>query len=149
MIAIDESVMREAVTRAVGEVMEAMFFEAVEPALSGLCMEGCNPVTAHLRFWDAVEGEFMLAVPLETAVSLAGNFMALDPGEVDRSHAEATICELANIICGSALSRLEPSSALRLSSPEVTRYSCVPTENVFYQHYRLIEGCLAISIRIV
>lgn len=134
-------------TSAVNDAMEAMFFDAAEPVNDCDCGADGDRVTAYLKFHDAVDGEFMLSTPRGTAMALAASFMGLEAMEVDRTHAEQTICELGNIICGSALSRLDPARELRLSSPVITDQVCAPGHNVMYQHYRLLDGCLAVSLR--
>lgn len=148
MIALEREVLLDAVTAAVNQAMEAMFFDAAAPVPD--CGHGEAPdcITVCLWFHDAVDGEFMLTTPLATATALAANFMGLEPDDVDRSQAEQIVCELANIVCGSALSRLEPSTELRLSPPLVTPRACRPENGAIYQQYQLLDGCLAVSLRI-
>jgi len=67
---------------------------------------------------------------------------------VDSAHSEQTVCELANIICGAALSRLEPATELRLSPPEIVTGSCGLMEWGVWQHYRLLDGCMSVSVRL-
>jgi len=147
MIAVDREVLLQTVNAAVNETMEAMFFDAAEP-ISDSWSGGEDLVTVCLWFHDAVDGEFMLATPLATAVTLAASFMGVDTAEVERRDAEQIVCELANIICGSALSRLEPSSELRLSPPVLTPRACAPGDEATYQRYQLLDGCLAVSLRL-
>jgi len=148
MIALDRAVLMEAVNAAVNQAMEAMFFDAAEPVCDCECSDGREMITVCLWFHDAMDGEFMLATPVPTAVALAASFMGCEPHEVDRSQAEQIVCELANIICGSALSSLEPAAELRLSSPLITPRACTEEEGAIYQHYRLLDGCLAVSLRL-
>jgi CheY-specific phosphatase CheX len=148
MIALDREVLLDAVTTAVNQAMEAMFFDAAEPVAECDCCAGSEIITVCLWFHDAMDGEFLLATPLPGAMALAASFMGLDNDEVERTNAEQTLCELANIICGSALSRLEPSSELRLSPPMMTPRRCDGENGAMYQHYRLLDGCLAVSLRI-
>ncbi|HZU25592.1 MAG TPA: chemotaxis protein CheX [Bryobacteraceae bacterium] len=148
MIALDRQVLLQTLDAAVNETMEAMFFDAAAPVREGECCAGADMVTVCLWFHDAVDGEFMLAAPLPTAMALASGFMGVDNEQVQRRDAEQIACELANIICGSALSRLEPSSELRLSSPMATPRACATGDDVIYQHYQLLDGCLSVSLRI-
>lgn len=146
MIAVDDNALREAVGAAVEQAMEAMFFDAAEPVTECECACTVSATIACIvHFSDGIEGDFVLVAPLETAIALAASFMAFDLEAVERRHAEQTVCELANIICGSALSRLEPSSELRLRPPEIVE---CPPEDGLRQHYRLLDGCISLSIRL-
>jgi len=148
MIAADREALRETISGALNQAMEAMFFDAAEPIEECDCAGRAEMVTVCLWFHDAMDGEFLLSTPLPTALALAASFLGLDTNEMDRSHAEQIVCELANIVCGSALSRLEPSSELRLSPPLVTPRLCNGDNDAIYQHYRLLDGCLAVSLHI-
>jgi len=148
MTTIEDATLREAVSAAVEQAMDAMFFDAAEPACECTGAGAADCVTAAVRFHDFIEGEFLLTMPRQTAVALAASFMALDPEAVDAAHSEQTVCELANIICGAALSRLDPSAELRLSPPEVVAGSCGLMEWGVWQHYRLLDGCMSVSIRL-
>lgn len=147
MIAVDDGVLREAFSAAVEESMDAMFFDAAEPVAECDCEPASESITAAVLFHDSIDGEFLLSAPLQTAVALAASFMAIDAEAVERSQAEQTVCELANIICGAALSRLEPSAVLRLSPPRVIEGPCASGCGGICQHYRLLDGCISLSIR--
>jgi len=134
------------ISAALTEAMEAMFFDAAEPSTECSCADA-ERISALLQFHDALEGEFVLSAPVETARSLAASFMGLDPAAADRAQAEQIVCELANIICGSALSRLDPATELRLTPPRLTN-GPVEGNGALQEHYQLLDGCLSVSLKI-
>jgi len=105
---------------AAAEVLETMFFTAVcgvaEPDQSV-----AEPhVAACLGFEGTPSGALTLSVSESTVRALAANFLA--PDEDDPLLAPqlgGVVCELANMICGSLLSRVSSEEHFRLSSPEL------------------------------
>jgi hypothetical protein len=92
---------------AAAEVLETMFFSSVY----GPAQPGPYPpaprVAARVGFEAAMRG-------------LAGNFLASDEdGPLPLPQVAGVACELANMICGSLLSRVKAERHFRLSSPEL------------------------------
>ena len=89
--------------------------------------EGGAPGVLRSRHWTrgyvsqgARSGEFRVAVAPAAARSVACNFLgAEDESEITETQVGDVICELANMICGSALSRLSGDLAFDLSHPEL------------------------------
>ena len=147
MSSIDPERVLPALTAAVNEAMELMFFDAAEPEPDACLPEEPDGIVCRIHFHDAMEGEFRMAMPRQTATALASSALALEPSEVQAAQAEQTVCELANIVCGAALSRLEPTTELRLGAPEIVPELRLHEEGAVHQHYRLLDGCLALTMQ--
>jgi len=105
---------------AASEVLETMFFtEVLGPALGGEA-EPEPRRDVRVAFAGTPSGALTLSVSGPAARTLAGNFLApeqddsLPPAQLD-----GVVCELANMICGSLLSRVETECRFRLSIPEL------------------------------
>jgi hypothetical protein len=101
------------------DILETMFFVSPEDAAEP------NPcpadlLTAELRFEGALSGWFGIHVQETCARSLAGNFAGImDPGELRPETMVEVLCELANMVCGATLSRMDPDAIFKLSSPRL------------------------------
>lgn len=136
----------QALAEATREVLETMFFTDVagdaapEP-------DGAAGLMAALRFEGERPGEFRVTVTPEAAKTIAANFLGTDD-ELPESRVEEVTCELANMICGSVLSRVEADLAFDLSHPEL-----VPAEQVTSwtdgsaRSFNLGNGSLTAAIR--
>jgi CheY-specific phosphatase CheX len=100
------------------EVLETMFFttpnESAEPAADGL-----PSVSAHLTFHGSPSGRFGVSVPVETGRNISANFLGIEESELDEQQIGEVVCELANMVCGSILSRLESNARFELRHPEL------------------------------
>lgn len=161
--------------RVGAEVMETMFFsEAVvsecshnecspnECSQDGCDHDGCGhdrcghdgyshkwmsaAVGARVRFDGTHCGEVLTSVSEEAAQSIAAGFLGLDTAELAPAQLSQVILELANILCGAAMSHLWPESTLALEAPELAD-PCAAMESGWHRCFRLPEGMLAITIR--
>jgi CheY-specific phosphatase CheX len=109
---------------SVEEVLEKMFFiralgeEAEEPA----CPE--NKMAARLSFDGVPSGSLTLCVTRGAARSISADFLGADEDELTSQQVGEVICELANMICGSVLSRVERAAQFRLSPPQLLTLRC-------------------------
>ena len=76
-------------------------------------------VAAQVIFDGDPPGSFRLDLDLPAAQSAAANFLGEDPEELTPQKMNEVVCELANMICGSVLSRIESSAVFRLAPPEI------------------------------
>jgi len=102
------------------EVLDAMYFTTVlevspEETVSPLAP---GDFAFSLRFRGDVSGSFGLHLDRSTARSLAGNFLGEDDGELPLSEVSEVVGELANMLCGSVMSRVEATHKFVLSHPE-------------------------------
>jgi len=112
---------------AASEVLETMFFTQVQgPAPSG-APASAAPVAARLAFEGSPSGVLTLAIAQPPARVLAANFLAADEdAPLPESQLGFVVCELANMICGTLLSRIKTEEQFSLSSPELLADSASP-----------------------
>jgi CheY-specific phosphatase CheX len=108
----------EALSASAREVLETMFFTDVAGDTPEQGDGTPAGLVAGLRFNGERPGEFRIAVTPEAAKTIAANFLGTDE-EVPEARVAEVTCELANMICGSVLSRLERDLAFDLSHPEL------------------------------
>jgi len=131
-----ENQWEQMLSTAAEQVLETMFFTAVY----GFAPEG-EPDTprfaARLGFEGTPSGALTIGISLPAAHTLAANFLAVD-GEDGLTDAQVggVICELANMICGALLSRVESEEHFRLSSPELLPADAAPAA---CQHRRSLD----------
>ena len=109
---------RAALARAVGDVLESMFFldtlgEAGEPPA------GADTVKVHLSFEGDPPGCFEMRLARRAANAIAADFLGEDAGSLTPRKSTDVTLELANMICGAVLSRIESSATFRLGAPRV------------------------------
>ena len=77
-------------------------------------------MAARIRFLGAPSGTFRLWIEPPAAARLAAGFLALEDGAQAGERAAEVALELANIVCGSVLSRLEAGAAFSLEAPDLS-----------------------------
>lgn len=102
----------------VSEVLETMFFNQAAP-LAEPPPTADGLVCATLEFHGSPSGRFWLWVSASAAPGLAADMLAMEREEVDDVRAGETICELANMLCGSVVSRVEAETLFELSAPRL------------------------------
>jgi CheY-specific phosphatase CheX len=76
-------------------------------------------IAASLTFHGSTPGRFGLIASHSVAKTLAANFLARDEGaSLTQGRVISVIGELANMICGAVLSKMELAASFELSSPE-------------------------------
>ncbi len=114
-----ESLKALALSGAVRDVLETMFFTDVLGEQGGDASQG-PALDARLSFQGGRAGAFRLAIAPAAARTVAGNFLgADDDAEISETAVTDAICELANMVCGSVLSRFNGELAFDLSHPEL------------------------------
>jgi CheY-specific phosphatase CheX len=109
-------------TAAVEEVLETMCFTTVLRSSEGPAPDsrgGERTLTAELGFEGVPSGGFRVSVDRKVAKMLSAGFFGLDEGEITDEQSADLVCELANMICGSVLSRLERNVTFHISHPEL------------------------------
>jgi CheY-specific phosphatase CheX len=109
-----ESELRLALAESVEETLEKMFFIAglQEPDPAAL---PALDVGARVPFRGTPSGCFTLKLTGGAARAMASDFLG---GEASPGNVREVVCELANMICGAALSRAKNSGEFRLATPE-------------------------------
>lgn len=106
-------------------VFEAMFFESLESEPFETADPPETALCAQVEFSGSHAGQMQVALESETAATLTENFLGLgEDGHEEKAEDEyalelSTLGELANICCGSYLSRVYPRGSFAIRPPEV------------------------------
>jgi CheY-specific phosphatase CheX len=116
-----ETSVHQVVSESAQEVLETMFF-AIPDSVS---MDSGRPtgelIAASLTFRGATPGRFGLVVSDRVARTLAENFTGCDdPGLLPAAETAGIISELANMVCGAVLSKLQSNATFDLGAPQAT-----------------------------
>ena len=143
-----------ALASAVEEVLETMCFITVLANAEGNVPPegdgGSSAITAALQFHGSPSGGFRVGVPLKLARVVGAGFLGREEIEVSDSQAEEVVCELANMICGSVLSRLESAATFQITHPELAP----PEHAVIFEGaganrwFDLGDGILTVSLEL-
>lgn len=137
---------------AVPDVLETMFFESLAEAPEvGSLPPAVLLDTSRVDFEGSVCGYLVLAAPSSLSASLAGAFLALDDQGAPAYNIEFVLGELANMLCGSALGRLQPDGTFRLSTPmtHLERTLAEPSQPGFrWIRFPLDSGPLFVGLRL-
>ncbi|HWY49643.1 MAG TPA: chemotaxis protein CheX [Bryobacteraceae bacterium] len=133
-------------SRVSAEVLETMFFD--EP-VAARCEHSwiSSAASVRLSFEGSHRGEFLLSVSPQVARSIAPAFLGIEADEVTGTQASQVLLELANILCGSVLSRLWPDSDLRLGAPEPIQAAGSIQPATLHECFLLTDGMLSVSIQ--
>ncbi len=94
------------------------FLEALadaEPPAPG----SADGLTVQLRFDGDPPGLFRLGLARAAANAIAADFLGEDAETLTAKQSQDVARELANMICGAVLSRIESRGSFRLSPPEI------------------------------
>jgi CheY-specific phosphatase CheX len=105
--------------QSVSEVLEKMFFlealaDGQEPT-----SEQAQDLSIRLVFDGDPPGVFRLRLARTAAASIAADFLGEDLDDLSQAQSQDVVRELANMICGAVLSRLESRGSFRLAPPEL------------------------------
>ena len=125
-MAVGAAKWREGLFLSAQEVLETMFFTPVH----GEAERGEEPreencggfarLGVSLDFDGDLRGRFAVSVEPACADGIAANFLgADDPFGLADGQTGQVLCELANMICGAVLSRVQPGGRFDLTHPEV------------------------------
>ncbi len=103
-------------------------------------------ISARIHFDGDPSGEFELTLTRGAARQFATSFLAVDEPDLPPDADAEVTCELANMICGAALSRVHPDSVVRLNAPYICD-AVAPLEGV-RQRFETPEGVLSITMRV-
>jgi CheY-specific phosphatase CheX len=101
------------------EVLESMFFTSVLEATDSVEHSVEGWVSAQLSFRGTPPGRFGIRTSPEASRKLAASFLGQEEDSITETQFGDVICEMANMLCGSVLSRLEKDSLFELSQPKV------------------------------
>lgn len=111
--------LHEVLRQSVEEVLEKMFFiRALDDGALPARYED-DAISAHLSFDGDPPGSLILHVAAGTARSIGADFLGEQEDDLNAAQVGEVICELANMICGAVLSRIESTAAFRLGAPRL------------------------------
>jgi len=137
---------KQAISRATEDVLEKMFFTGF--AAESDEIEDAGPrITVRQAFNGERRGLLSLGISKNSARTLAADFLGTDTeGGPDETQVNEVVRELANMICGDALSTLE-KIPLRLSVPEILPLAdFILPERSSYRSFDLGDGSLTVGL---
>ena len=136
----------QALSRATADVLEKMFFTGVADESAAIPPAG-SQIVVRLTFDGERRGVLTLGVSRRAAQTLAADFLGTDNEDgPDEIQVNEVVRELANMICGDALSALE-KSALHLSMPEIVPAAdFVLPEGSRHRSFDLGDGALTVGL---
>lgn len=128
------------------ETLELMFFATAAQTCERRLAEHWNIL---VPFRGEPPGLFEMRIERDLARELAAAFLGLENrAEVADAYAQQVACELANIICGSILSRAESETGFALGSPEqVPETDCIADADYRSAFMAESGGVLEIAFR--
>jgi CheY-specific phosphatase CheX len=135
----------QAISRATADVLEKMFFTGFANESDG--SEDAGPrTTVYLVFEGERRGMLGLSISRDSARTLAADFLGTETEGPDESQVNEVVRELANMICGDALSALD-KCALRLSQPEILpAFDFVFPKGASQRAFDLGDGVLTVGL---
>lgn len=134
------------------EVLETMFFSSVfgpaDPLFSNTSDNREQIITAELRFSGHPSGRVQVTLTEAAARSIAGNFLGEDfPERISRNDVEQVVGELANMVCGTVLSKMDAQAVFSLSHPEVKPIEVPTVQNTsVVASFELADGVMTSQI---
>ena len=113
---IAEPPLRDLVLAAAGDALENMFFTGILGLAEDASFDDAA-IRASVDFSGTASGKAILELSRSSAVDLAASFLGQDSDAVSMQDAESVVLELANIVCGSALSHWCHDGLFTLSTP--------------------------------
>jgi CheY-specific phosphatase CheX len=109
-----------ALAEAARDVLETMCFVAAEEVPGPHPLVGSAPIVSQVEFGGYWTGRCMVEIPEACARLVAGNFTGvLDPDQVDALNVTELVCEFANMVCGSTITRLHCPGIVTLAHPHL------------------------------
>ena len=108
-----------ALAECTADVLEQMFFVQAREEAAPATPEADSDLICKMNFTGDPSGCLALRVSLGAARTIAADFLGEDEAGLSAFQVGQVVCELANIICGSVLSRMESGTTFRLDSPHL------------------------------
>lgn len=113
-----EAALRKALEDSIVETLDTMFFTA---CLGSPDIDGAPEaqMAAQVAFEGRPPGRLTLRVAARAARCVAANFLGEEEDALSERQIGDVLCELANMICGFVLSRVEGADGFRLGTPRM------------------------------
>jgi CheY-specific phosphatase CheX len=79
-------------------------------------------IAVEVTFEGEPPGTLTMRLTASAARQIAADFLGAEEEEVSASRVNDVVCELANMICGSVLSRVEGASVFNLAAPRIVPF---------------------------
>lgn len=134
------------------EVLETMFFTTISPRPDApdFAAPG-EALLARVQFPGEHSGFFVMYISVPAARAVAENFLGAEPDSVSGEQVSEAVRELANMICGSALTRIEPDTLFQLGTPELLsldQASEMALDNN-WRHFDVENGAMGVYLRMI
>jgi hypothetical protein len=114
---LHDPALRSACEQAVLEVLETMFFEfPIGDPVESQCPAPAV-ATATARFDGSLTGALCVSISESCPQRLAAGFLGIEDDQVGPAEQQSMVIELANVLCGATMSRLDPAGRLRIEQP--------------------------------
>jgi CheY-specific phosphatase CheX len=130
---VPEDFLQWVVHESLADVLEKMFFISIldeTPDTVPLPLQ--EEMAVRVGFEGKPSGSLTLQLNRVVARSIAGDFLGVEQQELSDSQVGEVTCELANMICGSVLSRVESAVTFRLHAPEIVNPDQTPAGAAIY-----------------
>ena len=142
-----EPTLENALAECTGEVLEQMFFARPLDDSAKSDSGGGTQLIAEVNFDGDPSGHLTLSASARAARSIAADFLAEDEPALSEHQVGEVLCELANIICGSVLTKVESRTHFRLDSPRLISERERPSpRGVAVQSLDLWNGNLTVTL---
>ncbi|MGJ5819004.1 chemotaxis protein CheX [Paludibaculum fermentans] len=136
---------RQACRVALLEVLETMFFELPVAELEVVEAPVETSCLIRASFHGSAGGAMQLAISCQICGRLAAAFLGKETDEVTCAERCSTARELANMLCGASLSRLQPQGRLSIGTPESVDEA--DPESGPWLRYPLEGGSIDVALR--
>lgn len=143
-----ETPVAEALFAAAGDVLETMFFSPVVGEATPQASPSEPALTARLSFSGGRSGSFAVRVSAGAANTITANFLGEETDIPEPGQVRDVICELANMICGSVLSRLDREAHFDLQHPEVVETCSASPPGAVCRIFDLENGQVALCLQL-
>jgi len=141
---LNEPTLRQRAVEAAVEVLDTMFFELPADRPEDCDSPRPEDLCALTTFTGTAEGCFAVALEAHSLNRLSASFLGADEDEITEGLGSHVLCELANMLCGATLSRVDPNSHIVISTPRVGSSSEVSSSP--WVRFPMECGSLAISL---
>ena len=142
----DSSALAEALRSSVSDVLEKMFFvRSLEEDDLQECADD-TVMAAQLTFRGEPSGSLRLRIRAKAARVIAADFLGAQEEDLSEREVGDVICELANMICGSVLSRVESSVLFRLDSPRLLEAGTANDDLADTQAVGALHGAMSVCL---
>jgi CheY-specific phosphatase CheX len=124
-----EAALRDALT----DVLHKMFFigalDGTPPSGAGREFDPLAELAARVHFHGEPSGDLLLVLNRQAARGIAADFLGENGSCLTGREVEEVFCELANMICGAVLSRVESAATFQLASPVIEQRADNPSRS--------------------